>query len=166
MPIRVQPIALIKMNDWNFVGSSDNSKSTNSWDFLGSSDSSTQSAIKAWAYPSQLAWAKSHIDPVAYNNLCLQFVDDALGLPNTNRSPTAISAWQSPTNQKVQGLQGVQPGDPVFFGPTNTVPEGHTGLYSDNGKFISGQFGEQDINQWSQNEGQPVLGYMPAGQFK
>lgn len=115
-------------------------------------------AVKAGADPEVVAKARASMDDASYNGWCQKFVSDVAGTP---RAPTAIAAWQQAKN-KVQGFDGMQPGDLVYFDTTNTPGgAGHTAIYSGNGKMISGGWGERDINEWSQSMGQRPLGYVP-----
>jgi hypothetical protein len=102
-------------------------------------------------------------DVSKYNGYCQQFVDDAIGTPDQNRQPSADAAWQNyqSTGQAVQGLQGIQPGDIVYFN------NNHVGIFAGKDKFISAT--EEDSSKpvqthtfqaWSDLTGDAPLGYV------
>jgi hypothetical protein len=94
---------------------------------------------------------------------CQKFVDDAIGTPPQDRVGSADEAWQKyqATGQAVQGTQGIQPGDLLYFS------NNHVGIYSGKDKFISAT--EQDpqhpvknqsIQAWNDITGDVPLGYV------
>ncbi len=103
-----------------------------------------------------------------YNGYCQQFVDDVLQTPPGNRQPSASASWQNYSQQGVAkpGIKGIQPGDLIYFNDSND-PNGHVGLYSGGGKFISATqvdpnkpVQNQSIAAWQDLTGQQILGYV------
>lgn len=108
--------------------------------------------------------ASQYLGTQDFNNFCQAFVEKVTQ-GKTGIYPSAIQAWQSQQNNAVQGTQGLQPGDTVYFSPNaSNNGYGHTGVYQGNGKFISATSNgvrEYDLNQWQQMTGQQLLGYVP-----
>lgn len=102
-----------------------------------------------------------------YNNFCEAFVEQATQ-GHTGVYPSAIQAWLGQQKQAVQGTQGIQPGDTVYFGADKSNGGyGHTGIYIGNGQFISATYNgvkTADLSKWQQSTGQKLLGYVPSGQ--
>jgi hypothetical protein len=123
----------------------------------------TAEAQSAGATPAILALAQKLLGQKAYIGWCQEFVQKVGG---TTSGGTAYQAWQNAQN-KVQGMQGIQPGDLVYFGPdASNNNDGHTGVYAGNGQFISATDSgimNNSIPQWQNSTGQKVLGYVPQG---
>ena len=111
----------------------------------------TIKAVQSGADLKSIVWAKQHMNDKEYVGWCQKFVVDASG---GNRAPTAINAWET-APKKVPGLQGVKPGDKVYFSPN------HAALYEGDNKIISGGLGESNIADWLKNNNQHLLGYIP-----
>jgi hypothetical protein len=99
----------------------------------------------------------------AQSGWCQKFVDDAIGTPDQNRQPSADDAWNNyqSTGQATQGLQGIQPGDIVYF------DNNHVGIFAGKDKFISAT--EEDptkpvqthtFQAWNDITGDIPLGYV------
>lgn len=88
---------------------------------------------------------------------CQAFVEQ-MTKGRTGIYPTAIDAWNSQNKQAIRGLEGIRPGDAIYFTPN------HTGIYAGNNQFISATDNGVEINNvndWSQKTGQGILGYIP-----
>lgn len=112
--------------------------------------------------------ASNYLGTTDYNNYCEAFVEQSM-LGHTGVYPSAASAWQSQQGSgAVQGTNGIQPGDSVYFAPdASNNYYGHTGIYAGNGQFISATYNgvkQEDIGKWMQSTGQKLLGYVPSGQ--
>lgn len=103
-----------------------------------------------------------------YNGYCQQFVDDVIGTPPQSRAPSASAAWSNylQQGQGVQGVNGIQPGDLVYFQDPND-PDGHVGIYSGGDKFISATqvdpkkpVQNQSFKAWNDLTGDQILGYV------
>lgn len=120
-------------------------------------------ALQSGADPVTLANAKKYLGEAAYIGYCQSFVEKVSG--SGWQGGSAIEAWQNTPN-KVSGLQGIQPGDKVYFSPdASNSGYGHVGVYAGNNQFISATnngIEKQDLSQWQQNTGQRVLGYVPV----
>ena len=99
----------------------------------------------------------------AQSGWCQKFVDDAIGTPQQNRQPSADAAWANyqATGQAVQGTQGIQPGDLLYFS------NNHVGIYSGGDKFVSATEEDQkspvknqSIKAWYDLTGDVPLGYV------
>lgn len=99
----------------------------------------------------------------AQSGWCQKFVDDAIGTPDQNRQPSADAAWQNyqSTGQAVQGTQGIQPGDIVYFS------NNHVGIFSGKDKFISATeenpskpVQTHTFQAWNDITGDTPLGYV------
>jgi hypothetical protein len=96
-----------------------------------------------------------------YDGLCEAYAEQQKhGV--TGIYPSAIAAWNQ-SKDKVQGLEGIQPGDQIFFAPDKSNSGfGHTGIYQGDGKFTSATYNgvqTNDLNNWQQSTGQQLLGY-------
>ncbi|MCK9371058.1 C40 family peptidase [Candidatus Dojkabacteria bacterium] len=124
----------------------------------------TQQALSVGANPLVLALAKQMLGKKAYVGYCQQFVKEMGG---TTRGASAIQAWNNAQN-KVQGTQGIQPGDLVYFSPNSTNQGfGHTGVYEGDNKYISATNSgvlRNDLNAWQTATGQKLLGYVPQSE--
>jgi len=127
-------------------------------------DKATQQALAAGAHPLTLALAQQLLGKKDYIGYCEQFVENMAGI--TQKQPTAIAAWNNAQN-RVQGSQGLQPGDLVYFSANDTNNKmGHTGIYAGNNQFISATnngIHQDDLNNWQTATGQKLLGYIPQG---
>ena len=124
-------------------------------------ESPEQQAISSGADPTDVARAKLALGKQDFNGWCQTFVERATG--SGWQGASASDAWNNAKN-KVSGLQGVLPGNPVYFN-NPTDPNGHTGIYEGNNKFISATDNgvqENDINDWQNRTGQTALGYLPG----
>lgn len=103
-------------------------------------------------------------DKGQYNGFCQRFVEDAT-YGKHGIFDSAISAWNQLPN-KVRGLQGVKPGDLVYFSANaGNNNDGHVGIYEGNGVFKSATskgIEDQNIGDWMAKTGQQVLGYVPV----
>lgn len=103
-------------------------------------------------------------DTGKYKGLCQRFVEDAT-YGKHGIFDSAISAWNQLPN-KVQGLNGVKPGDLVYFSANaGNNNDGHVGIYEGNGVFksaTSNGIEDYNINDWTKRTGQSVLGYVPT----
>lgn len=108
---------------------------------------------------------QSLIGNQAWDDLCEKFAEQAV-YGHANMYPNAITAWTSQSKNGVSGLNGIQPGDLVYFSPNEgNGYNGHTGIYQGNNQFLSAtDNGVQlnDIGKWVQSTGQQVLGYIPT----
>lgn len=130
------------------------------------SDVATSDAIQNGADPLALALAKKQLGEKQYIGYCESFVEGVTG--SGWRGASATDAWnrQASAGKTVDGLNGVQPGDAVYFSDPNQ-PYGHTGVYAGNNQFISATdngIQQNDINNWVGATGQKVLGYVPKGE--
>ena len=127
----------------------------------------TNQAVQAGAQPLVLQLASKLLGKNEYLGYCQAFVERMTG--NQQRSPTAISAWDNAQN-KVQGTQGMQPGDLVYFSPNASNQNyGHTGIISGNNEMISATNSgvkKSNIIDWLKQTGQNLLGYIPQGDRK
>lgn len=120
----------------------------------------TEDALNAGADPADLARAKAQLGEQAYIGYCQSFVEQATG--SGWQGSSASDAWERSQN-KIQGLQGMQPGDLIYFNDPNN-PDGHVGIADKNNQFVSATdngIQENDINNWEQETGQSPLGYIP-----
>lgn len=124
----------------------------------------TEQALGAGANPMILALAKQMLGKKAYVGYCQAFVRQMGG---TTQGASAIQAWNNAQN-KVQGTQGMQPGDLVYFSPNQSNQGyGHTGIYSGDNRYVSATNSgilENDLNNWQTATGQKLLGYVPQGE--
>lgn len=126
-------------------------------------DVATSQAIENGADPMSLALAKQQLGKDEYVGYCESFVESVAGSGWKGKS--AIDAWNNQQDKAVPGLNGVQPGDSVYFYDPNQ-PYGHTGIYSGDNQFISATgsgIQQSDINKWAASNQQQVLGYVPQG---
>lgn len=111
--------------------------------------------------------AAQYLNTQDYNNFCEAFVEQATQ-GHAGVYPSAIQAWIAQQKSAVQGLQGIQPGDTVYFGADQSNGGyGHTGIYVGNGQFVSATYNgvkTADLGKWQQSTGQKLLGYVPSGQ--
>jgi hypothetical protein len=111
--------------------------------------------------------ASQYLGTGDFNNYCEAFVEQA-ALGHTGVYPSAIQAWIAQQKSAVQGTQGLQPGDQVFFSADKTNGGyGHTGIYIGNNQFISATYNgvkTEDLSKWQASTGQKLLGYVPSGQ--
>lgn len=112
--------------------------------------------------------ARSALGSQDYNGYCQTFVGDVTG--NATWGTSALDAWQNSQDRAVQGLDGIKEGDLVYFvgnspdAPGGTYENGHTGIYTGNGQFVSATNNgvqENDLGQWINDNNQSILGYIP-----
>lgn len=124
----------------------------------------TNQALQAGAQPLVLQLASKLLGAREYIGYCQAFVERMSG--NQQRFPSAIQAWNNALN-KVQGTQGIQPGDLVYFSPNQSNRGyGHTGIYSGDNQMISATYGgvkKNNLEDWLKSTGQKLLGYLPQG---
>lgn len=126
----------------------------------------TREALQAGADPQDLALAKSQLGKKEYIGYCQEFVEKASGQGVMGSS--ASQAWQNQQDKAVQGLEGVEPGDQIYFSNPNN-PDGHVGIVSNidqtgTPSFISATnngIEENSLPEWEQMTGQTPLGYIP-----
>lgn len=121
----------------------------------------TNSALQAGADPQDLALAKKELGKQEYIGYCETFVEKATG--SGNQGATASDAWNNQQDKAIQGLEGVRPGDKIYFSDPNN-PAGHVGLADQGGNFVSATdngIQENNINDWMKTTGQQALGYIP-----
>jgi 3D (Asp-Asp-Asp) domain-containing protein len=127
-------------------------------------DTPTKSALLGGANPQDVQTAKSQLGSQDYDGWCMSFVAKATG---SSYKGNAIDNWYESPNKVAGTLEGIQPGDRIFFTGPQTGPEkglGHVGLYEGLGKFISATdngVAEYSISKWNSITGQTVLGYVP-----
>lgn len=112
--------------------------------------------------------ARSQLGSQDYNGYCQTFVGDVTG--DATWGTSALDAWQNSQDRAVQGLDGIKEGDLVYFvgnspdAPGGTYENGHTGIYTGNGQFVSATgvgVQEADLGQWINDNNQSILGYIP-----
>jgi hypothetical protein len=123
----------------------------------------TVQALRAGADPRDLELARQYMGVKKFIGYCQAFVNRVSGGKTSGAS--AIEAWnKAPT--RIQGTQGIQPGDLVYFSPNaSNRGYGHTGIYEGNGKFISATnsgIRSSDLMGWLKSTGQKLLGYVPG----
>lgn len=122
----------------------------------------TNEALKNGADPANLAAAKQQLGEKAYIGYCQAFVADTAG--GQNHGASAIEAWNNQQDKATQGLNGISPGDEIYFNADDSNGgNGHTGIYSGNNHFISATnngIEEQDLADWQKSTGQQLLGYI------
>lgn len=123
----------------------------------------TTQALRAGANPRDLEIARQYLGTSKFIGYCQSFVRQVTGGKTTGAS--AIQAWNNaPT--KIQGTQGLQAGDLVYFSPNaSNRGYGHTGIYEGNGNFISATnngIKSTGLTDWMKSTGQKLLGYVPA----
>jgi NlpC/P60 family len=128
-------------------------------------DVATTQAMQSGANPLSLAMAKKQLGNQEYIGYCEQFVEQTTG--SGWKGTSALNAWNNQAEQgkAVSGLQGIKPGDAVYFNDSSQ-PFGHVGLYSGNDQFISATdngIQQNDLGKWQESTGQQVLGYVPQG---
>lgn len=120
-------------------------------------------ALQAGASPRDLDIARQFLGTKKFIGYCQSFVRQVTGGKTTGAS--AIQAWNR-APQKVQGTQGIKPGDLVYFSPnTSNRGYGHTGIYAGNGQFISATnsgIKQTNVLDWMKTTGQRLLGYVPG----
>lgn len=108
----------------------------------------------------------SYLGTQDWNNYCEAFVEQSL-TGHTGIYPSAASAWESQKQYGKTTLDGIQPGDTIYFAPdASNNYYGHTGVYVGNGQFVSATYQgvkQADLNQWMSSTGQKMLGYVPSG---
>lgn len=119
-------------------------------------------------YPGDLTTAEKlqKQDNGSYNGYCQKFVDDIFNVPYPRTGKeSAISAWNTAPN-KVEGLQGIKPGDLIYFTPNQSNQnDGHVGIYKGNGAFKSATdtgITDHSLQDWNNITGQQALGYIPV----
>jgi len=121
----------------------------------------TTQAIQSGANPLSLAIAKKQLGDREYIGYCEKFVEQVTK-GTTGIYPSAIDAWNQQQDKAVTGLDGVQPGDPVYFAPdSSNQGYGHTGIYAGDNQFVSATdngIQQNDLGKWQQSTGQQVLG--------
>jgi len=115
--------------------------------------------------PSDVQKASTDEGDQSYDGWCESFVEAATGMPK--QGGTALEAWQNNLQKGtgVQGLDGIQPGDPMYFSDPNQ-PDGHTGIYMGGNRFISATdngVAVNDLDKWMSDTGQTPLGYISMG---
>ena len=124
----------------------------------------TAHAIAAGASPKDLEIARQYMGQQKFIGYCQSFVRQVTG--GRTQGASAIEAWNN-AKQKVQGsVQGMQPGDLVYFSPNaSNSGYGHTGIYAGQGQFVSATdkgIRQSGLSEWMQATGQKLLGYVPA----
>lgn len=98
----------------------------------------------------------------AYKGLCQAFVEATIG--SGWKGGSAIQAWQNQQDKAVPSLNGIKPGDPIYFAADRSNGGyGHTGIYMGNGNFLSAtDNGIQNLplNDWIKATDQHILGYL------
>jgi hypothetical protein len=103
-----------------------------------------------------------------YFNLCLQFVDDTLGLADRSGRSTALEAWQNSPNKQTD-LSKLKPGDVIYGAGAN--PAGHVAIYIGNGKVIGHQRKDGNgiavatLEEFRQFSGGTILGFEPLESY-
>lgn len=124
----------------------------------------TQQALQAGASPLVLSLAKKMLGKKEYIGYCQRFVERMGG---TTQGVSAIDAWNRSQN-KVQGTQGIQSGDLVYFSPNQSNQGyGHTGVYEGDNNFISATYGgvqRSNLADWAKQTAQKILGYVPQSE--
>ncbi|HEX9059152.1 MAG TPA: NlpC/P60 family protein [Clostridia bacterium] len=115
--------------------------------------------------PQSVTTAQSDIGDQSYNGYCQAFVEQATYGKQGLFGATAYDAWNNfnKKGQATQGTQGIQPGDIIYFSPTQQVPAGHTGIYEGGNNFVSATddgVQSNDLSKWQQATGQQILGYV------
>lgn len=119
--------------------------------------------------PGDVQSAQSDSGDQSYNNYCEKFVEQAV-YGKAGMFPTAADAINSYSQQgqAFAGTQGIQPGDMVYFAPDKSNRfEGHAGIYSGNGSFVSATDNgveEYSLKDWEKQTGQQLVGYVPPPQ--
>ena len=126
----------------------------------------TAHAIAAGASPKDLEIARQYMGQSNFIGYCQSFVRQVTG--GRTQGASAIDAWNNAQN-KVQGsVQGMQPGDLVYFTPNaSNSGYGHTGIYAGNGQFVSDTdkgIRQAGLSDWIKATGQKLLGYVPNGE--
>lgn len=115
---------------------------------------------------SNISSAQQYLGSQKFDDLCQAFVEQAT-YGHQGVYPSAIAAWNS-QNNRVRGMQGIQPGDLVYFdADSSNNGFGHAGIYMGNNQFISATNNgvqQRDLDQWQKATGQQLLGYVPQGQ--
>ncbi len=123
----------------------------------------TAQAIQAGAKPRDLEIARQYLGTSKFIGYCQSFVRQVTG--GKTNGASAIAAWNN-APQKVQGTQGMQPGDLVYFNADKSNQGfGHTGIFAGNNQFISATdngIRQTDLGSWMKATGQKLLGYVPA----
>lgn len=124
----------------------------------------TAHAIAAGASPKDLEIARQYMGQSKFIGYCQSFVRQVTG--GRTQGASAIEAWNN-AKQKVAGsVQGMQPGDLVYFSPNaSNSGYGHTGIYAGQGQFVSATdkgIRQSGLSEWMQATGQKLLGYVPA----
>lgn len=122
-------------------------------------------AISAGANPRDLEIARQYLGKKDFIGFCQSFVSKVTG--GLTKGGSAIQAWLNSPN-KIPSLQGIQPGDLLYFGPhSSNKGYGHTGVYSGNNQMISATNNgvtQNDLGGWLKQTGQKLLGYVPVSQ--
>lgn len=103
----------------------------------------------------------------SYAGLCEEWVEDVTN--SSIQGDTADDSWKnlSSKGKGVSGLNGIQPGDLVYFAsdPNSSYgTDGHVGIYNGSGLFTSATdsgVATANINDWTKANQQQVLGYVP-----
>ncbi len=126
----------------------------------------TTQALQNGADPNSLSSAKQKLGDQSYIGYCEAFTEQVT-VGHQGIWPSAISAWNGQQDKAVQGLDGVQPGDAIYFAPDQSNSGyGHTGVYSGDNRFVSATDNgvqETNLNDWQNMTGQQILGYIPHG---
>lgn len=123
----------------------------------------TAQALQAGANPKDLEIARQYLGSSKFIGYCQSFVRQVTG--GRTQGASAIQAWNN-APQKVQGsINGMQPGDLVYFSPNaSNRGYGHTGIYAGQGQFVSATdkgIRQAPIMDWVRATGQKLLGYVP-----
>lgn len=117
--------------------------------------------------PAAVDTAQKRTAATAYNGLCEKFVEQA-SYGKSGIFPSAIAAWTGQQDKAIAGINGIKPGDAVYFNADSSNGGfGHTGIYLGEGKMLSATYNglqESDLGSWQKQTGQKILGYVPLGQ--
>lgn len=117
--------------------------------------------------PDDVAQAKADLGDQKFDGYCQTFVEKMTKSPIMGGS--ASQAWNnySKQGQATPGVQGMQPGDLIYFAPDNSNHGyGHAGIYQGNNQFVSATYKgvrSNDLTDWQKKTGQQILGYVPQG---
>lgn len=126
----------------------------------------TSQAVKNGADPTLLAKAQQTMGKQDYLGLCEAFVE-RITKGTEGIYASAIDAWNKQKPQAQTDLSKIQPGDTVYFGADKSNGGyGHAGVYLGNNKMTSATYNgikESDLNEWQNQTGQKILGFIPTG---
>lgn len=125
----------------------------------------SKSAIQSGANPEIVAAAKDYLGNKDFIGWCEKLVRMATG--RAERFSSAIKAWQGQQDKAIKGVEGIKPGDAIYFTANKSNKGyGHTGIYAGDGEFISATNNgveQRDVKDWAIRTGQRILGYVPQG---